>query len=464
MPNRRLAAVATRLDELYHGARRSLRVQEDLLEVRGARPEQLEAGSNGLVGRELEVGDHIGEVMQPRPVTVQEAGEKVLALREVGLDRFELHAIRESNDGGLKPCGGTLDNERAAQIAPIAVHERGPIGSGNGKMVEHDSSDHLGKGMGSQRRSPTRRTVRSGTPVASRRGAWCPPAVWRRGTLFGTGRGTRSREEWSWTMDDSKYRSLKLTREDRILTIAFDRPEVHNAINKEVHRELATVFTEADLDPDVDVIVLAGTGDAFSAGGDFDWLRSLRADPVEAVDTMRNDRRIQNSMLDLEKPIIAKVRGAAVGLGCSLALFCDFVYATPESRFADPHVAVGLVAGDGGAVIWPQLIGYARARRYLLTGDFISGREAAEIGLITEAVADADLDETVATMARRMRDGSRYALRWTKASINAELKAVANAVMDRAAGYELMTQTTMQDHGIALEALENKQRPKFTGR
>lgn len=265
-------------------------------------------------------------------------------------------------------------------------------------------------------------------------------------------------------MDDSKYRSLKLTREDRILTIAFDRPEVHNAINKEVHRELATVFTEADLDPDVDVIVLAGTGDAFSAGGDFDWLRSLRADPVEAVDTMRNDRRIQNSMLDLEKPIIAKVRGAAVGLGCSLALFCDFVYATPESRFADPHVAVGLVAGDGGAVIWPQLIGYARARRYLLTGDFISGREAAEIGLITEAVADADLDETVATMARRMRDGSRYALRWTKASINAELKAVANAVMDRAAGYELMTQTTMQDHGIALEALENKQRPKFTGR
>ncbi len=122
------------------------------------------------------------------------------------------------------------------------------------------------------------------------------------------------------------------------------------------------------------------------------------------------------------------------------------------------------MAGDGGAVIWPQLIGYARARRYLLTGDFISGAEAAEIGLITEAVPDEEIDEKVDAMAVRMRDSARYALRWTKASINAELKQVANAVMDRAAGYELMTQTTMEDHGIALDALQAKQKPKFTGR
>jgi enoyl-CoA hydratase/carnithine racemase len=265
-------------------------------------------------------------------------------------------------------------------------------------------------------------------------------------------------------MDYSKYSSLKVTLEDSVLTVAFDRPEVHNAINREVHAELATIFIDADLDTDVDVVVFAGTENAFSAGGDFDWLRELRANPVAAVDTIRNDRRIQNALLDLEKPIIAKVRGAAIGLGCSLALFCDFVYATPEARFSDPHVSVGLVAGDGGAVIWPQLIGYARARRYLLTGDPISGADAAEMGLITEAVPADELDEVVAKMVKRMRDSARYALRWTKASINAELKQVANTVMDRAAGYELMTQTTMEDHGIALDALQAKERPKFTGR
>ena len=113
-------------------------------------------------------------------------------------------------------------------------------------------------------------------------------------------------------------------------------------------------------------------------------------------------------------------------------MFCDFVYATPEAIFADPHVSVGLVAGDGGAVIWPQLIGYARARRYLLTGDPIRGSEAAEIGLITAAVPDDDLDAEVDALVARLTTGAPYALKWTKASINAGLKVIANAIIDRA--------------------------------
>jgi enoyl-CoA hydratase len=167
-------------------------------------------------------------------------------------------------------------------------------------------------------------------------------------------------------------------------------------------------------------------------------------------------------MLDLEKPIISKVRGPAIGLGCSLALFCDFVYATPEATFADPHVSVGLVAGDGGALIWPQLIGYARARRYLLTGDPIKGAEAADIGLITEAVPDDQLDQTVAAMAARLRSGATHSIKWTKASINAGLKVLANAVIDRAGAYENMSQMT-NDNRIALEAFLSKEKPTFTG-
>ncbi len=139
----------------------------------------------------------------------------------------------------------------------------------------------------------------------------------------------------------------------------------------------------------------------------------------------------------------------------------DFVYATPDAVFADPHVAVGLVAGDGGAVIWPQLVGYARARRYLLTGDAIRGREAAEMGLITEAVPDDQLDALVDAMAQRLASGASYAIKYTKAAINAGLKVTAAAVIDRASAFENLTQFT-NDNRIAAEAFLTKEKPVFT--
>jgi len=210
------------------------------------------------------------------------------------------------------------------------------------------------------------------------------------------------------------------------------------------------------------VVILTGADGCFSAGGDLAWVLSMSGDAVAATAAGRDARRIQTTMLDLEKPIIAKVRGPAIGLGCSLALYCDFVYATPDATFADPHVQVGLVAADGGAVLWPQLIGYARARRYLLTGDPIKGHEAAEIGLITEAVPDEELDEVVDAMAKRLAAGATYAIRWTKAAINAGLKVSAAAIIDRAVAHENLTQFT-NDNRIALDSLIAKEKPTFTG-
>lgn len=259
------------------------------------------------------------------------------------------------------------------------------------------------------------------------------------------------------------YEFLKMARNGRILSITLNRPEALNAVNAGVHRELSQIFTDVDRDEETDVAILQGAGGSFCAGGDLKWMKGLSDDPMKWVNLIRDDRRIQNSFLDLEKPIIAKVEGPAIGLGATLALFCDFVYATPKSRFADPHVSVGLVAGDGGAVIWPQLIGYARARRYLLTGDHIMGEEAAAIGLITECVAPEELDATVNAMAERMASAALMSVRFTKASINAELKNVANAVIDRAAAYELIS-GTLQDHQIALDAFAAKRKPEFTGR
>lgn len=259
------------------------------------------------------------------------------------------------------------------------------------------------------------------------------------------------------------YETLLINREKRILTITINRPEVKNAVNAKLHEELYTIFNTVEVDDEVDIIILTGSGRAFSAGGDLDMLLAMHADPVTTSAAIRKDRKIQNTLLDMEKPIIAKVKGPAIGLGCSLALFCDFIYATPDASFVDPHVSVGLVAGDGGAVIWPQLIGYARAKRYLMTGDAVSGTEAANIGLITECVPEDQIDAKVEKMALRLAAGATHAIRWTKASINAGLKVNAHAVIDRAAGYENMSQM-LDDHRIALEAFKNKTKPKFTGK
>lgn len=264
-------------------------------------------------------------------------------------------------------------------------------------------------------------------------------------------------------MDYSSYKGLNIEKEGRVLTVTIDRPEVRNAVNPLLHDEFSRIFADIARDTDVGVVVLTGAGQAFSAGGDIGWLAALQADPAATAAAIENDRRIQNNLLDLEVPVIARVVGPAVGLGCSLALFCDFIYATPDARFADPHVAVGLVAGDGGAVIWPQLIGYARAKRYLLTGDPISGAEAAAIGLITEAVSIEEMDAKVRAMADRLAAGATHAIKWTKASINAGLKVTANAIIDRAAAYENLTML-MEDHRIAVEAFQNRSTPQFTGR
>ena len=259
-----------------------------------------------------------------------------------------------------------------------------------------------------------------------------------------------------------RYRELEITRDGSIVTVTLNRPEVRNAINGELHEELSTIFSDLDRDESCDVVIFTGAGDCFSAGGDLHWILSLHGNPPASAAANRANRRMQNSLLDLEKPIIAKVRGPAIGLGCSLSLFCDFVYATPDAAFADPHVSVGLVAGDGGAVIWPQLIGYARARRYLLTGDVIRGAEAASMGLITEAVPGEELDDVVAAMAARLATGAKFAIQFTKSSINAGLKVMANAILDRATAFETVTQMT-NDNRAALEALLAKEKPRFTG-
>lgn len=259
------------------------------------------------------------------------------------------------------------------------------------------------------------------------------------------------------------YEAIKVERNDRILTLTMSRPGTLNAVDAVLHEELSRIFYDVNADHDVDVVILTGEGNAFCAGGDLQWLNDMHGDPSAFALTVWEGKRLVNGLLDLEKPIIACLPGHAIGLGCTIALYCDIIYAVEEAKLGDPHVAVGLVAGDGGAVIWPQLIGYARAKEYLMTGDTLSAAKAAEIGLINHVVSADELDDAVNNMAARLAGGAINAIKWTKASVNAGLKQAANAVLDTAFNFEAMSQMT-DDHKIATQAFLNKEKPKFTGK
>lgn len=263
-------------------------------------------------------------------------------------------------------------------------------------------------------------------------------------------------------IDFDKYEFIKFTRQDRILTVSINRPEAMNAVNGGLHKELAQVFFDVNADPDSDVIILTGEGDAFCAGGDLIWLQDAIDDP-EIFDGMTKEaKRIFFGQLEVEKPIIAKINGPATGLGASLALVCDVIFASEKAVIADPHVSVGLVAGDGGAVIWPQLVGYARAKEYLLTGNFVSATEAERIGLINHVVSPDELDDAVEAFAKKLAAGATKAIRWTKITANLPLKAIAHQIFDAGLAYEGLSNIT-EDHQEGITAFRERRKPVYKG-
>lgn len=257
-------------------------------------------------------------------------------------------------------------------------------------------------------------------------------------------------------MDQSSYKTIRIERRDRVLILTLDLPDTLNAVDATMHEELARVFRDADADPDSDVIVITGAGRAFSAGGDIESMQDSIDHPELFETVVFEAKRIVFSLLDCEKPIIAKINGHAMGLGATIALFCDITYAADHARIADPHVSIGFVAGDGGAVIWPQLIGFARAKEYLLTGKPITAPRAAEIGLINRALPAAELDEAVDRLADELAGGATKAIRWTKATVNIALKQLAHSMMDAGLAYEAISNQTAEHRELVRKFREKK--------
>ncbi len=263
----------------------------------------------------------------------------------------------------------------------------------------------------------------------------------------------------SWT---DAYETIRFERRGRVITATLNLPDSLNAVNARMHTELSRVFVDLNDDPESDIVVLTGAGRAFCAGGDMDWMQDAIDAPRLFEQTAYEAKRIVFSQLDLEKPLICRMNGHAIGLGGTIALGCDVVIADERAKLGDPHVTVGLVAGDGGAVLWSHLIGYLRAKEYLLTGDLIPAPEAARMGLINRAVPADSLDDDVYQLADRLASGARKAIRWTKVVSNLALKQVAHAVMDPSIAYESLSNVS-DDHREAVAAFREKRAPKFTG-
>ncbi|CAN7770377.1 enoyl-CoA hydratase-related protein [Pseudorhodoferax sp. LjRoot39] len=264
-------------------------------------------------------------------------------------------------------------------------------------------------------------------------------------------------------MDFSSYEKLLLRRDGGVLYATFNRPEALNAFGDILGPEVERFFQEVVRDETTSVIVLSGAGKAFSAGGDIDGMQRMIDAPHTFQAVSQRSRRIVFSMLDCDKPVIAKINGAATGLGASIALLCDLTYAAAHAKIGDPHVKVGLVAADGGTLLWPQLVGFAKAREYLLTGDLLPAQEAERIGLINHCLPAEELDAAVDAMAQRLASGAGMAIRGTKASINIALKQIAQAVMPAAIAMEDVTAMSA-DHAEAVAAFREKRTPVFTGR
>jgi enoyl-CoA hydratase len=168
-------------------------------------------------------------------------------------------------------------------------------------------------------------------------------------------------------------------------------------------------------------------------------------------------------MLDVEVPIVTAVNGPAIGLGASIALLSDVIFMAESATIADPHVRVGIVAGDGGTAIWPLAVGPARAKEFLLTGDAVSAHTAERIGLVNHVVPDGQLEERAYGFAQRLAAGAPLALRATKHCVNKLIKEALNVAFDTATALEMLTFES-EDHEEALNALQESRGPRFRGR
>ncbi len=259
-------------------------------------------------------------------------------------------------------------------------------------------------------------------------------------------------------LNTSSYTHIALEHRGAVLIATLNRPEALNAINFALHTELSRLFRDIARDRSIRAVVLTGAGRAFCAGGDLKAFANRSEDQLD--DLFDEARTLIGDILDMPQPLVSAINGPAYGLGATLALFADIIYAAENAVIADTHVAAAVVAGDGGAVIWPWLVGAARAKEFLMTGDPVKADEAYRIGLVNHVVPSAELMDRAVAMATRLAQGPSLAIQGTKQSVNALLRGASNQVLDLSLALE-KTCFRSDDHQEALAAFSEKRKPQY---
>ena len=256
-------------------------------------------------------------------------------------------------------------------------------------------------------------------------------------------------------LQQESYLAMRIEkRPNGVAVVTLNRPERLNAVNGTLHHELARFTRDAESDPDVRVVVLAGAGRAFCAGGDFGPGSNTGGLSLE------EGRQIVDHLLELRKPIVSAVQGYAMGLGATIALLCDVVVAGRSTVFADTHVKMGIGAGDGGQVIWPLLMGVNRAKWFLMTGERVSGEQLLEMGLVNFLVEDNEIFDKALACADQLAAGPAEAISASKVPINHYIRMISNLVLPLSLSLEGETMRS-QDAVEAQRAFVEKRPPTF---
>ena len=264
-----------------------------------------------------------------------------------------------------------------------------------------------------------------------------------------------------------KYKDLKIEVTNRVATVTINRPEARNAINQRLIRELRTIWDDLADDMEVQAVVVTGAGDFFSVGGDVKAMSERPGGDVleegEVHDPMVS-RRLVHRLLELDKPVVSAINGDCIGLAATIALLCDISVMADEARIGDTHVSrVGLVAGDGGTVIWPLLVGVNKAKEFLMRGTLLKGAEAEGLGLVNHCVKRAEVLALAQKIAQELADGPTWAIRWTKLSVNQIVKERVNHLLEASMALEQVT-FELADHKEAALSFKERRRPDFVRR
>jgi len=261
-------------------------------------------------------------------------------------------------------------------------------------------------------------------------------------------------------MTYDEYQHLKLElKPNGVLFVTLNRPDVMNATNARLHWELTQIWKTVDDDEKAKVVLVTGAGKAFSAGGDLEMIENMAGNAGAVAQAMREAGDIVYNMINLDKPIVSAINGIAVGAGLAVALMADVSIMSESARITDGHLRLGVGAGDHAAIIWPLLCGMAKAKYYLLTAEFIDGKEAERIGLVSLCAPADKLMDKAWEVADKLAAGPQQAQRWTKRALNNWLR-VAGPIFDASLAFEMLN-FLGPDVREGLAGIKEKRPPKF---